>query len=260
MVEADQVGDRTIHGICGQVEGSAMPELLALEAGQSAFGDMYAWFKNVLMWPLQAYAERNPDFAKTADEIASDLLPMLSQAAEQQGIDKYTPVAMDWLNGRRTPYANQRLKGAISDLNLGSASPAIFSALVESTAHGAKAIVDCFIEQDVKVERVIAIGGIAQKSPFVMQMCADVIGREIIVVESDQCCALGAAIFAAVAAGVYPDTKAAQGVMASPVRQTYSPNPQVQALRAERYATYRQLGQHMEQMAEFHQSQEREDV
>lgn len=260
MVEADQVGDRTIHGICGQVEGSAMPELLALEAGQSAFGDMYAWFKNVLMWPLQAYAEKHPDFALTAEEIASDLLPMISQAAEQQGIDQYTPVAMDWLNGRRTPYANQRLKGAICDLNLGSASPAIFSALVESTAHGAKAIVDCFIEQDVKVERVIAIGGIAQKSPYVMQMCADVIGRDIIVVESDQCCALGAAIFAAVAAGVYPNTKAAQDVMASPVRQTYSPNPQVQALRAERYATYRQLGQHMEQVAEFHQSQEREDV
>ncbi|NOI01533.1 ribulokinase [Vibrio kanaloae] len=260
MVEAEQVGDRTIHGICGQVEGSAMPELLALEAGQSAFGDMYAWFKNVLMWPLQAYVERNPDFALTAKEIASDLLPMLSEAAEQQGIDQYTPVAMDWLNGRRTPYANQRLKGAICDLNLGSASPAIFSALVESTAHGAKAIVDCFIEQDVTVERVIAIGGIAQKSPYVMQMCADVIGREIVVVESEQCCALGAAIFAAVAAGVYPNTKAAQSVMASPVRQAYLPNPEVQAMRAERYATYRQLGQHMEQLAEFHQSQERDNV
>lgn len=260
MVEAEQVGDRTIHGICGQVEGSAMPELLALEAGQSAFGDMYAWFKNVLMWPLQAYVERNPDFALTAEEIASDLLPMLSEAAEQQGIDQYTPVAMDWLNGRRTPYANQRLKGAICDLNLGSASPAIFSALVESTAHGAKAIVDCFIEQDVTVERVIAIGGIAQKSPYVMQMCADVIGREIVVVESEQCCALGAAIFAAVVAGVYPNTKAAQSVMASPVRQAYLPNPEVQAMREERYATYRQLGQHMEQLAEFHQSQERDNV
>ncbi|TKF74776.1 ribulokinase [Vibrio kanaloae] len=260
MVEAEQVGDRTIHGICGQVEGSAMPELLALEAGQSAFGDMYAWFKNVLMWPLQAYVERNPDFALTTEEIASDLLPMLSEVAEQQGIDQYTPVAMDWLNGRRTPYANQRLKGAICDLNLGSASPAIFSALVESTAHGAKAIVDCFIEQDVTVERVIAIGGIAQKSPYVMQMCADVIGREIVVVESEQCCALGAAIFAAVAAGVYPNTKAAQSVMASPVRQAYLPNPEVQAMRAERYATYRQLGQHMEQLAEFHQSQERDNV
>ncbi|MGX9522993.1 ribulokinase [Vibrio mediterranei] len=260
MVDADQVGDRTIHGICGQVEGSAMPNLLALEAGQSAFGDMYAWFKNVLMWPLQAYAEKHPDFAKTADEFASELLPMLSDAAAQQGIEQYTPVAMDWLNGRRTPYANQRLKGAICDLNLGSASPAIFSALVESTAHGAKAIVDCFIDQDVNVERVIAIGGIAQKSPYVMQMCADVIGREIIVVESDQCCALGAAIFAAVAAGVYQDTNAAQAVMASPVRQTYQPNPGVQELRAQRYDTYRQFGQHMEQIAEFHQKQERKDV
>ncbi|MDB1125367.1 ribulokinase [Vibrio algarum] len=260
MVTADEVGDRTIHGICGQVEGSAMPELLALEAGQSAFGDMYAWFKNVLMWPLQAYVERNPDFSLIAEEIASDLLPMLSEAAEQQGIDYYTPVAMDWLNGRRTPFANQRLKGAVCDLNLGSASPAIFSALVESTAHGAKAIVDCFIEQDVPVERVIAIGGIAQKSPYVMQMCADVIGREIIVVESEQCCALGAAIFAAVVAGVYPNTKAAQSVMASPVRQAYLPNPEVQAMRVKRYATYRQLGQYMEQLAEFHQSQERGNV
>ncbi|RJX73698.1 ribulokinase [Vibrio sinensis] len=260
MVEANQVGDRTIHGICGQVEGSAMPELLALEAGQSAFGDMYAWFKNVLMWPIQTYAELNPDFALTAEEIGSELLPMISKAAEQQGIDPYTPTAMDWLNGRRTPYANQRLKGAFCDLNLGSTSPAIFSAIVESTAHGAKAIVDCFTEQDVNVERVIAIGGIAQKSPYVMQMCADVINREIIVVESDQCCALGAAIFAAVAAGVYPNTQSAQEVMASPVRQTYLPNPNVQALRANRYATYRQLGLHMEQIAEFHQAKEHSHV
>ncbi|MDV5169940.1 ribulokinase [Photobacterium rosenbergii] len=260
MVEAGDVADRTIHGICGQVNGSAMPGLLALEAGQSAFGDMYAWFKNVLMWPLQAYAERNPDFAPTAEAMAADMLPLLSEAAEQQGIDQYAPVAMDWLNGRRTPYANQRLKGAVCDLNLGSNAPAIFAALVESTAHGAKAIVDCFIEQGVTVERVIAIGGIAQKSPYVMQMCADVIGREIIVVESDQCCALGAAIFAAVCAGVYQDTAAAQAVMASPIRQTYVPNPEVQPLRAQRYATYRQLGQGMEQIAEFHQAQERQDV
>ena len=260
MVDKAEVGTRTIHGICGQVEGSALPDLLALEAGQSAFGDMYAWFKNVLMWPLSAYAQQNPDFSLTADEIAGQLLPLLSNAAQAQGMDSQAPVALDWLNGRRTPYANQRLKGAICDLNLASSAPAIFTSLVESTAHGAKAIVDCFVDQDVHVERVIAIGGIAQKSPYVMQMCADVIGREIIVVESDQCCALGAAIFAAVAAGVYPNTSAAQQVMASPVRQSYQPNKAVAALHAERYACYRQLAQSMEQMAEFHLTKENAHV
>lgn len=260
MVEAEELGDRIIDGICGQVEGSAMPELIALEAGQSAFGDMYAWFKDVLIWPLRAYAERNPDFALTAEAIGADILPMLTQAVEQKNIDEYAPVAMDWLNGRRTPYANQRLKSAICDLNLGSTAPAIFAALVESTAHGAKAIVDCFIEHNLAIERVLAIGGIAQKSPYVMQLCADVIGREIIVVESDQCCALGAAIFAAVVAGVHHDTKAAQTVMASKICKTYVPDPQVQALRTKRYAAYHQLGKYMEQIAEFHRAQKRQDI
>ncbi len=256
MVESDEVGERTIHGICGQVDGSALPGLLALEAGQSAFGDMYAWFKRLLMWPLQQYAAANPDFALTAEELDGELLPMLSKAAEQYQIQSQSPLAMDWLNGRRTPYANQRLKGALGELNLGSTAPALFSSLVESTAHGAKSIVDCFVDQNVNVNRVIAIGGIAQKSSYVMQMCADVIGREIAVVESDQCCALGAAIFAAVAAGVHPDSQTAQQVMASPIRSVYTPNPEVAALRADRYASYREFGGHIEQMAEYHQHKE----
>ena len=258
MVDPNTVGDRTIRGICGQVQGSAVPELLALEAGQSAFGDIYAWFRKLLMWPLQAYSERRPELIPVFDDIASGLIPMLSQAAEKMGINQHTPVAMDWINGRRSPHADQRLKGALCDLNLGSVSPVIFSSLVESTAHGAKAIVDCFIDQGITVERIIAIGGIAQKSPYVMQMCADVIDREIAVVESDQCCALGAAIFAAVASGTYEDTKAAQLVMASRVRKTYVPSPSNRVLRAQRYTAYQEIGGHIEQIARFHCSQEQE--
>ncbi|MCE7617260.1 ribulokinase, partial [Vibrio fluvialis] len=121
-------------------------------------------------------------------------------------------------------------------------------------AHGAKAIVDCFVDQGMAVDRVIAIGGISQKSPYVMQMCADVIGRDIAVVRSEQCCALGAAIFAAVAAGVYDDARQAQAAMASPISAVYTPNADTQALRRERYAGYRELGQHLEQLAEFHQA------
>lgn len=257
MVEHDQVGDKTIHGICGQVKGSALPNLTALEAGQSAFGDIYAWFKNVLLWPMQQLGDNNPQHAQALKDLENQLIPMLSEAAQQYDVHATSPLAMDWHNGRRTPYANQRLKGAITELNLGSSAPALFSALVESTAHGAKAIVDCFVDQGMAVERVIAIGGISQKSPFVMQMCADVIGRDIAIVRSEQCCALGAAIFAAVAAGVHADSQTAQQVMASPICQIYQPNLATQPRRTQRYSAYRELGHHIEQIEEFHLSKER---
>ncbi|NIY91496.1 ribulokinase [Vibrio diazotrophicus] len=257
MVDADQVGDRTIHGICGQVKGSALPSLMALEAGQSAFGDVYAWYKRVLMWPIQALAKTNPEAAKVMELLDKAIIPMLADSAQQYGFNDNSPLAMDWHNGRRTPYANQRLKGAVTDLNLGSTAPAMFAALVESTAHGAKAIVDCFVDQGMDVERVIAIGGISQKSPYVMQMCADVIGRDIAVASSEQCCALGAAIFAAVAAGIYDDAQQAQKAMASPISQVYKPNTTTSALREQRYSAYRELGQHLEQISEAKHAQER---
>jgi len=238
------------------VKGSSLPGLMALEAGQSAFGDAYAWYKRVLMWPIQQLAKDNPEAAKVMEQLDNAMIPMLAQAAQEYGFNENSPLAMDWHNGRRTPYANQRLKGAFTDLNLGSTAPAMFAALVESTAHGAKAIVDCFVEQGMDVERVIAIGGISQKSPYVMQMCADVIGREIAVASSEQCCALGAAIFAAVAGGVYEDAQQAQKAMASPISQIYKPNSATQAVRAQRYGGYRELGQHLEQISELKLSQE----
>ena len=255
MVDEKDIGDRTIHGICGQVKGSAIPELMALEAGQSAFGDIYAWYRRLLMWPIQQYAKQNPDANILAEELDKMLIPMLTEASSATSCD--SAIAMDWHNGRRTPYANQRLQGAIAGLNLGTQAPELFSALVESTAHGAKAIADSFIDQGVKVERVIAIGGISLKSPFVMQTCADVIGREIVVAASEQSCALGAAIFAAVAAGEYENTQQAQEVMASPISRTYQPNSSITEVRRKRAETYSYLGQQIEGLAEFKLSQER---
>lgn len=255
MVDESDIGDRTIHGICGQVKGSATPDLMALEAGQSAFGDIYAWYKRLLMWPIQQYAKQNPDADIPVAELDDMLIPMLTEASCATSED--SAIAMDWHNGRRTPYANQRLKGAIAELNLGSDAPELFSALVESTAHGAKAIADSFVEQGVKVERVVAIGGISKKSPFVMQTCADVLGRDIVVAESEQSCALGAAIFAAVAAGEYDNTQQAQAVMASPVNRTYQPNAGVADIRRKRANVYSHLGQQIEGLSEYKLSQER---
>ncbi|MDF2186225.1 ribulokinase [Grimontia hollisae] len=246
MVDPEQLGDKTIEGICGQVKGSALPQLVALEAGQSAFGDVYAWYKRLLMWPIQQWVTSHPEDQHLLDNLDNILIPMLTDAATEHPQTEYSPLSLDWHNGRRTPNANQRLKGVVSGLNLGSSAPDIFYSLVESTAHGAKAIMDCMTTQGVDVNRVLAIGGIAQKSPLVMQTCADVMGRDIAVVESDQCCALGAAIFAAVAAGAHVSVSEAQAAMASPIRHVYTPVQCRADFYQGRHQAYSQLGQHIE--------------
>jgi L-ribulokinase len=156
--------------------------------------------------------------------------------------DETVPIALDWLNGRRTPYADQRLKGALLGLSLGTSAAGIFKALVESTAYGAKAIIDRFREEGVHFDQVVASGGIPKKSPYVMQVLSDVLDMPVKVAESEQAGALGAAMFASVAAGVHPSIREAQVKMGGGFSTTYRPRPEKAAAYAELYKRYRELG------------------
>ena len=248
----ETMGDKLIPGICGQVDGSVIPGLVGLEAGQSAFGDIYAWFKRVVAWPVENILAKSTLIdeetkQKLIDETLDQIIPALSDEAMKIPLSESTVLATDWMNGRRKPDANQMLKGTITGLTLASSAPLIFRALVEATAYGSKAIVDRFRENGVEINEVIGIGGIALKAPFVMQVMADVLGMPIKVAKSDQACAFGASMFAAVAAGVYNRVEDAQNAMGMGFSSEYQPDMKNHGLYLEMYKQYVAIGKFTEE-------------
>tara|TARA_R110002050_G_scaffold300830_1_gene473857 strand:+ start:32058 stop:33731 length:1674 start_codon:yes stop_codon:yes gene_type:complete len=246
LVTPLQEEEHLVKGICGQVDGSVIPNMLGLEAGQSAFGDIYAWYERLISWPIIELIGNSSLIseevkAQLLEESISNILPKLSEAASKEPIGASGELALDWMNGRRTPDANQNLKGVISGINLGSTSPKVFRALVEASCFGAKKIADRFISEGIPVKGVIALGGIAKKSSFVMQVMADVLNSPIKVAQSEQACALGASIFGAVSAGVYQDTEAAMDAMASPFEKVYEPIKENVEAYKEVYKNYSEL-------------------
>ncbi len=248
VVEPEVIGEKLIPGICGQVDGSVIPGLIGLEAGQSAFGDIYAWLRRVLEFPLKAIVGDKLT-VEELDKACDRILPTLTAEAEKIPVGESGVVAVDWMNGRRTPDANQLLKGAIAGITLGTTAPMLYRALVEATAFGSKAIMERLQSEGVRIDACIGIGGIALKSPFVMQVMSDVLGIPISVCESDQACALGASIFAAVAAGLYPTIEAAQAKMASGCAKEYKPIAENHAKYNELYKAYKALGRYCEEQA-----------
>lgn len=247
----DQIGDHTVKGICGQVDGSVLPGMIGLEAGQSAFGDVLAWFKEILMWPTTEILSKSQlidDSTKEQliQEINDRLIPQLTSAAQNIPIEDSIPIALDWVNGRRTPDADQNLKAAFADVSLGTKAPHIFKALIYAICFGSRKIVERFESEGVAIDKVVGIGGVARKSEYIMQLLSDTLNVPIVVVASDYAPALGAAVYAATASGLAPTMAVAVDRLASPIESSYVPNPENVAIMEAYYQKYGHLAELIE--------------
>ena len=212
-----------IPGICGIVKGAILPGFFGIEAGQSAVGDIFKWWVEVVLGGDAAlHAELTAEAAK--------------QRPGQAGL-----LALDWNNGNRTILVDQRLTGLLLGQDLYTTRADIYRALIEATAFGARAIIERIQEYGVRTDQVVCTGGIAEKNPLLMQIYADVTGCVMQVAGSSQTCALGSAIAAAVLAGAHPDFAAAEAAMTSLRPESYQPVAENRAVYNELYALYREL-------------------
>jgi L-ribulokinase len=213
-----------VPGVCGIVDGSVLPGYFGLEAGQSAVGDIFNWLVNY----VQPLGKTGTHEALTVE--ATKLKP------GESGL-----LALDWNNGNRTILVDQQLTGALIGQTLYTTPGEIYRALIEATAFGALTIINRLEEYGVKISSVVNCGGIAEKSPLVMQIYADVTGRPMKVSRSAQTCALGSAIAGAVVAGAHKDYATAQKRMTGLKPKVFKPNVKAHATYKELYALYKQL-------------------
>ncbi len=216
-----------IPGLCGIVPGSVIPGMYGLEAGQSAVGDIFNWFASQLA---------PQHYTATGDPHTN-----LSRAAEEVPPGASGLLALDWNNGNRTVLVDPRLTGLLVGQTLSTSAPEVYRALVEATAFGALTIINRLGEYGVSVKDVVNCGGIAEKNPFVMQIYADACNRPMKISHSAQTCALGAAIFGAVAGGAYRNIESAQRKMVQPPSVVFRPHKAAAGVYAELYELYRQL-------------------
>lgn len=229
-----------VDGICGQVDGSIDPDTVGFEAGQSAFGDVYRWFRDMLLKSVFEMSGENID-KQHKQYLEDNFLSYLSDKAALLSVKEDDLVFTDYFNGRRTPDADFTIKSAAMGFSLATGAEHVFKALVEGTAFGSKAIIERFQSAGIAINEVIATGGIANRSPYVMQVLADVLNFEVKVVDSDQTCALGAAVFAATAAGLFENVQKAKRNLSAAVNKNYIPNASKQEIYNILYKKYKTL-------------------
>jgi L-ribulokinase len=211
-----------LPGITGVVADGILPGLYGYEAGQVAVGDMLAWFVQTLGRDDDGYAE-------------------LERGAGELGPGETGLLALDWFNGNRSILADADLSGVILGLTLQSEPEQIYRALLESIAFGHRRIMDNFAEHGLELGEIVACGGIAEKSPLLMQLIADTSGRSVHIPASTQIPARGAALFGAVAAGRFGDIAEAVSATQPGTARRYLPDPAATAAYEPVYAIYREL-------------------
>jgi L-ribulokinase len=234
----DVINRKRIDGISGQVDGSVLPGMIGIEAGQSAFGDVYAWFRNLLGWTLNEFDASQ----EWKNRVMEGTLDALTREATTLPTTESSPVSLDYLNGRRTPDPDPMKKGVISGITLSTTAPEIFKSLVEATAFGSRAIYEHYKKHGLELIDIVSVGGISQKSPFVMQTLSNVMGLPIKVAQTEQAGALGAAMCAATAAGVFENLSVAQEVMGCKIGETYHPDKRAHDIYNILYKQYLELG------------------
>jgi L-ribulokinase len=232
VMNADSLAE--VPGMCGVVDGGIVPGLWGYEAGQSGVGDIFGWLVD------HAVPPRYHDEARAR---GLDVHEYLSQLAAAQEVGAHGLVALDWNNGNRSVLVDHELSGLIVGLTLATRAEDLYRALVEATAFGTRKILETFAAAGVPVTELFAAGGLI-KNPFVMQVYADITRMPLHVIGSDQGPALGSAIHAAVAAGVYPDVFAASAAMGSVTRDAYVPDEQRADAYEPLYEDYTRLHDH----------------
>ena len=228
--------DRAVPGICGAVPGGILPGLVGYEAGQTSVGDLFAYFVDNYI---------SEETAKAARKEGKDIHTYLSGLAKRKKPGESGLVALDWLNGNRSPLCDYSLSGMLVGLTMDTRPEDIYRALLESTAYGCRWIVENFIRGGLPVDKVLASGGISQKNPFAMQLYADILGKPVEAVPLSVGPAHGSAIFGAVAAGSgrggYDDPRTAISAMGCRERTVYDPDPANVRIYDELYKKYRYL-------------------
>jgi L-ribulokinase len=229
VVNGDQLAQ--VPGICGVVDGGIIAGRFGYEAGQSAVGDIFAWWTGLGV----------PDsYLAEAAEHGQDLHQYLSDRCADQPVGAHGLLALDWMGGNRSVLVDHHLSGVIAGLTLATTPEEVYLALLEATAYGTRVIVETFEAAGVPVTEFIVAGGL-KRNRLLMQIYADVLRRPVSVATSDQAPAVGSAIHAAVAAGLYPDVSAAAAVMGRLEQAAYTPDTRRADAYDELFAEYRTL-------------------
>jgi len=230
IMSGDQLQD--VDGMCGVVPDGVIPGLYGYEAGQSGVGDIFAWFvENAVP----------PEYHDAAKAAGMNLHEYLEHESAKQKPGEHGLIALDWWNGNRSTLVDADLTGLLVGATLATRAPDIYRALIESTAYGTRVIIEAFEERGIPVKELVAAGGLPDKNALLRQIYADVTGRTLKLAGSTQAPALGSAMHAAVAAGIYPDINAAAEKMGKLKEEVVTPIPENKAVYDQLFAEYKTL-------------------